>query len=225
MNHMNSILSVSHLYKKFGEFTAVDKISFDLHEGEILGFLGPNGAGKTTTIQMLLGLTEVNSGEIKYFNKDFTTNKQHILQRINFTSSFNALQGRISVKENLIVFAGLYSVKNSSKKINELSEYFDTGDLMNKKYWDLSAGQKTRVNIIKSLLNDPEILLMDEPTASLDPDVADKLLTLIENLKKTKKISILYTSHEMDEVTRICDRVIFISHGKIVAEDTPIFTT
>ncbi|MDO8497187.1 MAG: ABC transporter ATP-binding protein [bacterium] len=218
---MNSILSVSHLYKKFGEFTAVDKISFDLHEGEILGFLGPNGAGKTTTIQMLLGLTEVNSGEIKYFNKDFIKNRQHILQRINFTSSFNALQGRISVKENLIVFAGLYSVKNSSKKISELSEYFDTGDLMNKKYWDLSAGQKTRVNIIKSLLNDPEILLMDEPTASLDPDVADKLLTLIETLKKSRRLSILYTSHEMDEVTRICDRVIFISHGKIVAEDTP----
>jgi ABC-2 type transport system ATP-binding protein len=216
-----NVLEVHNLVKNYGSFRAVDGISFNVPKGKIIGLLGPNGAGKTTTIHMLLGITLLSSGKIMYFEKDFTKHREYCLQKINFTSSFNTLQGRISVWENLLVFAGLYQLKNPEKKIHELLQYFEVEDLIDQKYWDLSAGQRSRVNIIKSLLNDPELILMDEPTASLDPDIADKMLTLIEDMRKTKGISVLYTSHDMNEVTRICDEVIFLSHGKIVAQDTP----
>ncbi len=135
------------------------------------------------------------------------------------------LQGRISVWENLLVFSYLYGMKNPRKKILELMDYFEVTEFLNKRFYDLSSGQKTRINLIKSLLNDPEILLMDEPTASLDPDIADKTLSFIEVLKKKRNITILYTSHNMDEVTRICDKVVFIDRGKIIAHDTPLGLT
>ncbi|MEK6953168.1 MAG: ABC transporter ATP-binding protein [Nanoarchaeota archaeon] len=222
---MKNILEVRNLVKHYGKFTAVDGISFDVPKGKVIGFLGPNGAGKTTTIQVLLGITLANGGSVNYFGKDFFKNRSYCLQRINFTSSFNNLQGRTSVFENLLVYSYLYNVKNPRKKIKELIEYFEITSLINKRYYDLSSGQKTRVNIIKSLLNDPELILMDEPTASLDPDIADKVLTLIENLRKSKGISILYTSHDMEEVARICDEVIFLDKGKIIAKDTPLGLT
>lgn len=220
-----NILEVRNLVKNYGNYTAVDGISFDVPKGKVIGFLGPNGAGKTTTIQVLLGTTLVNGGTISYFGKDFFKNKEFCLQKINFTSSFNNLQGRISVFENLLVYSYLYNIENPRKKIKELVEYFEIESLINKKYFYLSSGQKTRVNLIKSLINDPELILMDEPTASLDPDIADKVLTLIENLRKSKGISILYTSHDMEEVTRICDEVIFLDKGKIIAKDTPLGLT
>jgi len=222
---MENILEVKDLVKNYGQFCAVDKISFNVPKGKVIGFLGPNGAGKTTTIHMLLGIALSNGGEIKYFGRDFYKNKSACLQRINFASSFNTLQGRISVYENLLVFAKLYAVKNPKQKIANLVKYFEVEDLLDQRFWDLSAGQKTRVNLIKSLINDPELILMDEPTASLDPDIADKTLSLIEDLRKSKKLSILYTSHNMNEITRICDEVIFIDHGKIVAQDTPLGLT
>jgi ABC-2 type transport system ATP-binding protein len=187
--------------------------------------LGPNGAGKTTTIQMLLGITLKNDGEIKYFGKDFDRYKRESLQRINFTSSFNTLQGRISVYENLLVFSNLYRLENAKDTIAKYTKYFEIEDQLGQKYWDLSAGQKSRVNLIKSLINKPELILMDEPTASLDPDIADKTLQLIEELNQKESLSILYTSHDMDEVTRICHEVIFLDHGKIVAKDTPLGLT
>lgn len=221
----NIVLEVKNLTKRFGKFTAVDNISFSLKKGEVLGLLGPNGAGKTTTIQMLIGITLKTHGSIEYFGKDFYKNKEYCLQRINFTSSYNNLQGRMSVWENLIVFAHLYQVKNSKEKITELIEYFEVKDILDKRFWDLSAGQKTRVNIVKSLLNDPEIILMDEPTASLDPDIADKTLSLIEDLKRKRNLSIIYTSHNMDEITRVCENVIFLDHGRIIAHDTPLGLT
>lgn len=204
---------------------AVDDISFELKEGEILGLLGPNGAGKTTTIQMLLGITTPTAGTISYFAKDFFHNRTYCLQRINFASAFNTLQGRITVLENFLVFANLYQVPRPREKIEELVDYFDMKDLLNNGYWDLSTGQRTRANIVKALINDPQIILMDEPTASLDPDIADKTLSLIEKLKEDRKISILYTSHNMAEVTRICDKVIFLDKGSIVAHDTPFGLT
>ena len=216
------ILQVENLMKNYGSFCAVDGISFSVPRGKAVGLLGPNGAGKTTTIQMLLGVTLKNGGTIKYFGKDFDRHRQYCLQRINFTSAFNTLLGRISVWQNLIVFAGLYQVKNPKKKIMELAKYLEITDLLYELYQNLSAGQKTRVNFVKSLLNDPELLLMDEPTASLDPDIADKTLFLIEDLKKSRNLAILYTSHDMEEVTRICDEVIFLDRGKIVAQDTPL---
>lgn len=219
------ILEVENLVKDFNSFRAVDGISFNVPKGKVVGLLGPNGAGKTTTIHMLLGITIKSSGTIKYFGKDFYKNKEHSLQRINFTSSYNTLQNQISVNENLLVFAYLYGVKKPQRKIDELLEYFEIGNLRNKVFMDLSAGQKTRANLVKSLINDPEIILMDEPTASLDPDIADKLLSLIEKMRETKNLSILYTSHNMAEVTRICDEVIIMDEGKIVAHDTPLSLT
>ncbi len=219
------ILEVKSLTKKFKDFTAVDSISFSLKEGEILGLLGPNGAGKSTTIQMLLGLTTATSGKIMYFGNDFAENKQECLSRINFTSAFNTLQNRTTVWENLLVFANLYEVKDPKVKIKKLVEYFEIMHLLNGRYKDLSTGQKTRINFIKALLNDPEIILMDEPTASLDPDIADKTLALIEDLRKNRRVAVLYTSHDMSEVSRICDRVIFLNHGKIAAVDTPLNLT
>jgi len=224
-----SIIEVKNLIKHYGPmdggFRAVDNITFSVEEGEVVGFLGPNGAGKTTTIQMLLGITSFTSGTISYFGKDFYKHREASLQRINFASAFNTLQGRMTVMENLLVFSQLYSVKNPKEKIMDLVKYFKSEDLINKVYYHMSAGQKTRINIIKSLLNDPDILLLDEPTASLDPDVADSTLSLIQDLKKSRNISLLFTSHNMDEITRICDRVIFLDQGKIVAEDTPLNLT
>jgi ABC-2 type transport system ATP-binding protein len=222
---MENILEVKKLVKNFGSFRAVDGISFVVPRGGIIGLLGPNGAGKTTTINILLGLTSADSGTISYFGQDFFTHREKSLQKINFASSYNTLQGRISVWENLLVFAHLYQITNPKKKILDLVEYFEVGELLNKRFWDLSAGQRTRANLIKSLLNDPELILMDEPTASLDPDIADKTLSLIEELKKERDLSLLFTSHNMDEITRICDEVIFLDHGRIVAQDTPLGLT
>lgn len=220
-----NVLEVSNLVKKYGAYMAVDSVSFVVPKGKIIGLLGPNGAGKTTTIQMLLGLTLFDAGEISYFGKSFLRHREEILQRINFTSAFNTMQGRITAYENLLVFSQLYSVRNASKKIKELAEYFEITDQLPKLYGNLSAGQKSRVNLVKALLNDPDLILMDEPTASLDPDIADKTLSLIEKRNKETGMSILYTSHEMDEVTRICDEVIFMGHGKIIAQDTPLGLT
>lgn len=219
------VLEVENLTKNFGSFCAVNKISFNIPRGKVVGLLGPNGAGKTTTINMLLAQILPNSGNIKYFGKDFLKNREYCFQRINYASSYKTLQGRISVWENLLVFANLYGLKNPKKKVDELAEYFQITDLLPIQFWNLSSGQKTRVSLIKSLINDPELILMDEPTASLDPDVGDKTLALIEDLKASRKISILYTSHRMSEITRICDEVIFLDHGTIIAQDTPLALT
>lgn len=222
---MDSVLVVDHLTKNYGSFRAVDAISFAVPRGQAIGLLGPNGAGKSTTIQMLLGITAPTAGAITYFGKNFFAARQACLQRINFSSSFNTLQGRITVWENLLVFAELYEVAQPKRKIKRLAEHFRITDLFPTRFWDLSSGQKTRVNLVKALLNDPELILMDEPTASLDPDIADVLLTLIEQLKRERQLSLLYTSHDMAEVERICDEVLFLDHGKIVAQDTPLNLT
>jgi len=218
---MHPILKVDHLTKIFGSFRAVDAISFAIPKGSIVGLLGKNGAGKTTSIRMLLGITTPTSGTIEYFGKDFNSHRETSLQRINYISSYNTLLGRTTVWENLQIYAHIYNTQNHKNKIKELLTYFEVNDIKNQIYEDLSSGQKTRVNLVKSLLNDPELILMDEPTAALDPDIADKTLTLIENWKKEKNLSILYTSHNMQEVTRICDEVLFLSEGKIIEHDTP----
>lgn len=218
---MHPLLKVEQLVKDFGSFRAVDSISFDIPKGSVVGLLGKNGAGKTTTIRMLLGITTPTSGTISYFGKDFNFHRGISLQRINYISSYNTLLGRTTVWENLQIYARLYNTQNHTKKIHELLNYFEVLDIKNQIYEDLSSGQKTRVNLVKSLLNDPELILMDEPTAALDPDIADKTLSLIENWKIQKNLSILYTSHNMQEVTRICDEVLFLSNGKIVERGTP----
>ena len=220
-----ALLEVQNLVKDFGRFRAVDHVSFTIPKGRIVGLLGPNGAGKTTTIHMLLGITTPTAGRIMYFGREFAAHRQACLQRINFASSYNTLQGRISVHENLAVYAHLYGIRRPDEKIRGLAAYFDVTPLLHRRYWDLSTGQRTRVNLIKALLNDPELILMDEPTAALDPDIADKTLSLIEEIRRTAGVSILYTSHRMAEVTRICDEVIFLDRGRVFAQDTPLGLT
>lgn len=215
------ILEVKNLRKKFAEFEAVKGISFSLKKGEILGLLGPNGAGKTTTIQSILGLIHPTSGKIKVFNMQMPENKQEILGKVNFSSAYVSLPTNLKVWENLYTFARLYTVPNLKQKVTELADFFDINDLMNKMYGTLSSGQATRVNLVKALLNSPELLFLDEPTASLDPDIADRVRKYLKAVQQKSNIAILYTTHNMLEVEELCDRAIFISEGKIVTEGTP----
>lgn len=222
---MASVLEVTHLTKKYNDFVAVNDVSFSVGEGEIVGLLGPNGAGKTTTIQMLLGLTTPTSGTIRYFGKEFPKHREYILSRINFASAYSHMQGRITVLQDLRIYAGLYEVVNAEARIRELLAQLEIEDVAGTLFWKLSSGQKTRAVLAKALLNKPKLILMDEPTASLDPDIAEKVLHLILALQKKEGVSILITSHDMKEVEELCDRVIFLHGGKIVAEDTPLGLT
>lgn len=222
MAKSKTLLKVRKLTKQYKNVKALDKVSFKIREGEILGLLGPNGAGKSTTIQMLLGLTTPTSGEIRYFGRDFAKHREYCLARINFTSAYTHMQMKLTVKQNLRIYSGLYSANSNSENTRELAELFGVEKLLDKPFWKLSSGQKTRVNLVKMMLNSPRLILMDEPTASLDPEIVDKVLDLITKLQKKERIAILYTSHNMKEVERICDRVIFLDKGKIVAEDTPL---
>jgi len=216
-----SIIDIRTLVKKFNGVTAVDGISFGIREGEITGLLGPNGAGKTTTIQMILDLVTPTSGEIKIFGKDIRTNREEILSKVNFSSPYVALPNNLKVWENLATFARLYGVQNIWQKIEEVTEFFGINDLLPKKTATLSTGQLTRLNLTKALLNDPRLLLLDEPTASLDPDIADRTRKLLKKIQKERGVSMLFTSHNMQEIEEICDRVIFINKGKITDDGTP----
>jgi ABC-2 type transport system ATP-binding protein len=216
-----NVLTVSNLSKKFGKFTAVNNISFDLKEGEVLGLLGPNGAGKTTTIDMLLGLTTPTSGTMEFFGLPFEENRVEILKKMNFSAAYINLPLSLNVIENLYTFARLYEVDDYKNKVEKLMEEFKLTNLKNKITDELSSGQLARLYLCKSFVNSPKILLLDEPTAFLDPDIADIVRKLILKKVKSENMSILFTSHNMPEITEICDRVIFLNHGKIIAEDTP----
>lgn len=216
-----SVLEVKDLTKRFKHVVAVDKISFSLREGEILGLLGPNGAGKTTTIQMLLGTLTPTSGSIRYFGKDFVKNRSKTLERVNYASAYSSLPGRLSIWENLDVYARIYGVKNRKERISEMLEIFDITSFKDKMFVHLSAGQRTRVILAKAFINFPSILLLDEPTASLDPDIADRVRSFLIREQKEYSVSMLFTSHNMAEIEEVCDRVLFIRKGKIIAEDTP----
>jgi len=219
------VLEVKNLTKDFDGELAVDGISFGIEKGEILGLLGPNGAGKTTTIMMLLGVTKPTSGEIKIFGLNLATHRQEIANRINFSSPYISLPDRLTPFENLYVFAALYGISNPRDKIRRLLNDFDLADMENELTLELSSGQLTRLNLCKALLNDPELLFLDEPTASLDPEIALKIRDLLFKIRRETHISMLYTSHNMEEVSRMCDRVIFLNKGKIVASDTPLNLT
>lgn len=219
------ILEVSRLTKIFGKgsksFTAVDDVSFDLKEGEILGFLGPNGAGKTTTIQMLLNILTPSGGEISYFGKSLFTNREEILEKLNFSSTYTNLPWYFTVRENLNWVSYLYKISNRKGRVEKVITTFKLEEIRNKTVGQLSAGQITRVNLAKAFLNYPKILLLDEPTASLDPDVAAYIREFLLNEREKFNVSIIITSHNMAEVEELCDRVIFIDHGKVIANDTP----
>lgn len=216
-----NILEVKNLTKKFKEFTAVDNISFSLNKGEILGLLGPNGAGKTTTIQMLLGVLTPTSGEVSYFGKNLKTHREEILEQVNFSSTYTTLPEILTVKENLNFISYLYDIKNRKERIAEIIEIFKLKDFLNKKFHELSSGQQTRVNLAKALINSPKVLLLDEPTASLDPDIANHIRQFLLQEREHSRTSIIITSHNMAEIETLCDRVVFINQGKIIADNTP----
>jgi ABC-2 type transport system ATP-binding protein len=222
---MDSILEVQHLTKHFGQFKAVDDVSFSIKEGEIVGLLGPNGAGKTTTIYMLLGLVTPTSGMITYFGKDFSKHRGLCLGQMNFASAYSEIQGRMTVAQNFHIYSRLYNVPDIKERTLELLDLLEVPETKDKLFWTLSSGQKTRVILAKALINKPRIILMDEPTASLDPEIAAKVVEIVRELQKKERVTILYTSHNMREVEKICDRVMFLSHGKILAEDTPLGLT
>ena len=215
------ILTVDNLTKKFKDFLAVDDVSFELKEGEILGLLGPNGAGKTTTIQMLLGILTPTSGSVSYFGKDLKKHREEILEKVNFSSTYTTLPWLLTVKECLYFLSYLYQISDRKKRISEIIEIFRLEELLSEKIQTLSSGQLTRVNLAKALINSPRVLLLDEPTASLDPDTAAYIRDFLQLEQKNSQISIILTSHNMSEVEELCQRVVFINHGKIIADDTP----
>ncbi len=219
------ILKVTNLTKQFksktGLMTAVNDISFTIKEGEIVGLLGPNGAGKTTTIQMLLGLMTPTGGQILYFEKSFQNYRVEILKNLNHMSGYSQMPWRLTVYENLKIFAYLYEVHNWKEKIVSLSAQFGVTEFLYKRFQDLSAGQRTRSLLVKAFLNDPKIVLLDEPTASLDPDIADSIRKYILSEQEKRNLSLLVTSHNMQEVEELCDKVVFLHQGKVLATDTP----
>ena len=216
-----AIIEVHNLRKVFNGVTAVDGISFSIEEGKITGLLGPNGAGKTTTIQMLLDLVTPTSGNIVIFGKHMRDAREEILSKVNFSSPYVALPNNLKVWENLATFARLYGVRNVKEKIEELCDFFEIRALLPKRTATLSTGQLTRLNLTKALLNDPKLLLLDEPTASLDPDIADKVRKMLKRIQKERAVTILYTSHNMSEIEELCERVIFINKGVITDDGTP----
>jgi ABC-2 type transport system ATP-binding protein len=216
-----TLVDVQHLRKEFDGTVAVADVSFVVPRGEIVGVLGANGAGKTTTIQILLGLIKPTSGTVTIFGKDLERHRVEILQRANFSSAYTGLPSNLKVRENLLIFAKIYGVNNHRQKINELLEMFEIAHLRDKITGHLSSGESTRVNLCKSLLNDPELLMLDEPTASLDPDIADKVRKLLRRIQSERQITMVYTSHNMRDVEEVCDRVLFMHKGLIIAEGTP----
>lgn len=210
-------------FKKTESFTAVDNISFQVKKGEVLGFLGPNGAGKTTTIQMLLSTLVPTYGIINYFDKDFFKYRSEILKKVGFASTYVKLPSKLTIKENLDIYGRLYGLSKSERsfKITENLKFFDLWHLRDRETGVLSAGETARVMLCKAFLAEPKIVLLDEPTAALDPDIAQEVRNFIIKQKNEKDVSFLLTSHNMAEVTQVCDRVLVLKNGKIIANNTP----
>ena len=218
---MTNSIEVINLSKKYKSKNAVSNINFKIGENEIVGLLGPNGCGKTTTIGMILGLLKPTNGQVLINGKSIETNKISLLHKMNFISPYIELPKKLKVKQNLIVYGKLYSVNQLENRIDYLSDKLRLSDLLDKITGELSSGQKNRVSLAKALINDPKVLLLDEPTASLDPETGDFIRTFLENYKKEKKISVLLASHNMDEVKRLCNFVLMMKDGIIVDRGTP----
>jgi len=210
-------IEINNLTKNYGKYTAVNKINFAIDKNKTIGLLGPNGCGKTTTIGMMLGLVTPSEGEITIENKNINTfRRDEILKRFNFASPYVELPKKLTVKQNLEIYGRLYGVKELRKRIEEISVDLDIKNFFNRKTGELSSGQKNRVSLAKSLINKPEILLLDEPTASLDPDIGDFIRSYIQEYKSKNKITILLASHNMNEVERLCDSIIMMKKGRII---------
>ena len=217
---INSI-EIINLSKSYGLKQAVKNLNFKVKENEIVGLLGPNGCGKTTTIAMILGLLKPSDGKVLINNKDIEVHKISLLHKMNFISPYIELPKKLTVKQNLIVYGKLYSVKNLQDRIEFLAGELRLKELLNKITGELSSGQKNRVSLAKALINDPTVLLLDEPTASLDPETGDFIRTFLENYKKAKNVSILLASHNMNEVSRLCDSILMMKNGTIIDSGTP----
>jgi ABC-2 type transport system ATP-binding protein len=217
----SAAIAVAHLVKLYKTTRAVDDVSFRIARGSITGLLGGNGAGKTTTIAMIMGLVLPTSGRIQVLGCSMPDQSADVLGRMNFESPYVDMPMRLTVRQNLTIFGRLYAVESLRERIEQLAADLDLGDFLDRANGKLSAGQKTRVALAKALINQPELLLLDEPTASLDPDTADWVRRHLENYRRTRGATILLASHNMLEVERLCDRVIILKRGRIEDDDTP----
>ena len=218
---MENSIEVINLSKSYGNKEAVKNINFRVNENEIIGLLGPNGCGKTTTIAMILGLLKPSNGKVLVNEKNIENNRISLLHKMNFISPYIELPKKLTVMQNLIVYGKLYSVKNLNNKIEYLANKLRLEDFLKKITGELSSGQKNRVSLAKALINDPSVLLLDEPTTSLDPETGDFVRTFLENYKKENKISVLLASHNMNEVKRLCDSILMMKDGIIIDKGKP----
>ncbi|RMH31551.1 MAG: ABC transporter ATP-binding protein [Nitrospirae bacterium] len=216
----SAVVEVRNLSKRFNGFTAVDHISFDIAEGEIVGLLGPNGAGKTTTIHMLLGLITPTTGTIRMFGMDLARHREAVLRYVNFSSTYISMPYSLTVEENLRVIAKLYGLRHVQQKIDDVVKKLEMEDIRHKLTRKLSSGQMSRLTLAKAVMTEPKVLFLDEPTASLDPDIANKIKAILKDIRRSERLSILYTSHNMKEMEEMSDRIIFLQRGRIVAEGT-----
>ena len=214
-------VEVRALRKVYGEVVAVDGIDFTLPAGTITALLGGNGAGKTTTISMMMGLVIPTSGSVRVFGADMARERHKVLHRMNFESPYVDVPMRLTVRQNLEVFGRLYGVRDLRRRVMQIAEELRLTELLDRPYGKLSAGQKTRVSLAKALVNEPELLLLDEPTASLDPDTADWVRSKLEEYRETYAATIVLASHNMAEVERLAGRVIMLEKGRIIADETP----
>ena len=217
---MKNSIEVINLSKKYNSKLAVNNINFKVNENEIIRLLGPNGCGKTTTIGMMLGLLKPTNGQVLINGINIEKNRISILKKINFISPYIELPKKLKVKQNLIVYGKLYNIENLDEQIGYLSEKLRIENLLDKYTGELSSGQKNRVSLAKALINNPKVLLLDEPTASLDPETGDFIRSFLESYKKENKISVLLASHNMDEVRRLCNSVMMMKNGNIVDKGT-----
>ena len=215
------VLSVSDLHKRYGQMPAVDGVSFTVGRNEIVGLLGPNGAGKTTTINMILGVLAPSAGRILVDGVDVARRRREALARTNFAAVYAPLPGNLTIYQNLRVFGLIYCVPDLKRRIEALLDQFQLRSLRNVKCGVLSSGEQTRVELAKAMLNRPNLLLLDEPTASLDPNIARETRALIREFARREAGGVLWTSHNMYEVEEVCDRVLFLSHGRILLEGDP----
>ena len=218
---MQNSIEVINLSKSYKSKQAVNNINFKINENEIVGLLGPNGCGKTTTIGMILGLLKPTSGQVLINGIDIEKKKISLLHKMNFISPYIELPKKLTVKQNLTVYGKLYNINNLNERIDYLSNKLRLNNLLDKITGELSSGQKNRASLAKALINEPTVLLLDEPTASLDPETGDFVRTFLENYKKEKKISVLLASHNMDEVKRLCSSVLMMKGGDIIDSGTP----
>ena len=218
---MQNSIEVINLSKSYKSKQAVNNINFKINENEIVGLLGPNGCGKTTTIGMILGLLKPTSGQVLINGIDIEKNKISLLHKMNFISPYIELPKKLTIKQNLTVYGKLYNINNLNERIEYLSNKLRLNNLLDKITGELSSGQKNRASLAKALINEPTVLLLDEPTASLDPETGDFIRTFLENYKKEKKIAVLLASHNMDEVKRLCGSVLMMNDGNIIDRGTP----